>query len=669
MPPKKGGDQPKKAKPSAADKTFGMKNKKGSVAQKQIAAMQAQDKSNQKPDEKRKQAEKEQREREKAASEAAKREAAELFKPVQTQKVPFGVDPKTVLCQFYKQGHCEKGRKCKFSHDLQIGRRQEKKDLYQDTREQEKQEREKDTMDDWDEDKLRKVVLSKHGNPKTTTEKVCKFFIEAVENGKYGWFWTCPNGGDKCMYQHKLPPGFVLKTKEQRAAEKALMDKSPLKTLTLEDFLESERHKLTGELTPVTPETFAKWKKERLDKKAAEDEARKAKEATGRAMFESGNWKDSEDEDSDDDGEGVWNLEAMRNETEKLREAKEQERLAKANGGSLPENLSNGALDDDEVVEDDYQDIDGNKLGLGYPMARNLRASLPKDDKLFIYDTNHAATDNYTKEDKEESFGSVKGPQTSICSGPREVAELSGTIITVLPEPKHVKSVFDEILTSGLPQPSDPQMPPERMFIDCSTIDPITSQDVAASVRAGSCGHFVDAPMSGGVVGARAASLTFMVGAAAHIFERVEAILLRMGKKVWHLGDQGAGLSGKLANNYALAINNIGAAEAMNLGIKWGLEPKALANLINSSTGRSWPSQINSPVPGVVDSAPSSNNYEGGFGVSLMKKDLRLAMTAAKEAGARLELAEKADEVYDATTRQFPGKDFSVVYKYIKDVN
>ena len=120
-----------------------------------------------------------------------------------------------------------------------------------------------------------------------------------------------------------------------------------MKTLTLEDFLESERHKLTGTLTPVTPETFAKWKKERLDKRAAEAEAHKAKEATGKAMFESGDWKGSEDEDSESDegdgdaegeGEGQenngegWNLEAMRRETERLREEKEQERLVKLNG-------------------------------------------------------------------------------------------------------------------------------------------------------------------------------------------------------------------------------------------------------------------------------------------------------------------------------------------------
>lgn len=123
---------------------------------------------------------------------------------------------------------------------------------------------------------------------------------------------------------------FVLKTKEQRAAEKALMDKSPLATLTLEDFLESERHKLTGQLTPVNPETFAKWKKERLDKKAAEDQAKAMKEATGRAMFEKGDWQGSSDEDSDDDdgdNTGVWNLEALRRETEAARQRKEEERL------------------------------------------------------------------------------------------------------------------------------------------------------------------------------------------------------------------------------------------------------------------------------------------------------------------------------------------------------
>jgi isochorismate synthase EntC len=214
MPPKKVVEQgPKKAKASVEDKTFGMKNKKGGQAKRQIEQLKAQAKSNKTPEEKKKEAEKEQKAKEKAAAEAARAEAAELFKPVQVQKVPFGVDPKTVLCQFFKKGQCEKGRKCKFSHDLNIERKGAKRDLYQDTREEEeekrKEELQKDNMDDWDEEKLRKVVLSRHGNPKTTTDKVCKYFIGAVEEGKYGWFWTCPNGGDKCMYRHSLPPGYV----------------------------------------------------------------------------------------------------------------------------------------------------------------------------------------------------------------------------------------------------------------------------------------------------------------------------------------------------------------------------------------------------------------------------------------------------------------------------
>ncbi|KAI1422088.1 hypothetical protein F5Y12DRAFT_651062 [Xylaria sp. FL1777] len=337
MPPKK-KDDGKGKKPAAAkvvvDKTFGMKNKKGSAAQRQIKQIEATAKSSGSAEEKRKQAEKEARAREKKAAEDAKRETeALLARPSQIQKVPFGVDPKTVVCIFWKKGNCEKGKKCKFAHDLAVERKTEKKNLYTDIRAEEEEKKKLETSDDWDEEKLRKVVLSKKGNQVTTTDKVCKYFIEAIEDGKYGWFWVCPNGGDKCKYKHALPPGFVLKTKEQRAAEKALLDKSPLKTLTLEDFLESERHKLTGTLTPVTPESFAKWKKERMDKKAAEEQARQAKESTGRALFESGNWRfteDGDEDESEDEDDDAWNLEKLRKETQDIRDKKEEERIATA---------------------------------------------------------------------------------------------------------------------------------------------------------------------------------------------------------------------------------------------------------------------------------------------------------------------------------------------------
>jgi hypothetical protein len=209
MPPKQDKNAlGKKPAKTVEDRTFGMKNKKGAVAQKQIAQLQSMMKAGQSAEQKKKDAEKAQREREKKAAEDAKREAELLLnRPAQVQKVPFGVDPKTVVCIFFKKGNCEKGKKCKFSHDLSIERKTEKKDLYQDTRKEEEENKKQETSADWDEEKLRSVVLSKKGNQKTTTDKVCKFFISAIEDGKYGWFWICPNGGDKCMYKHALPPG------------------------------------------------------------------------------------------------------------------------------------------------------------------------------------------------------------------------------------------------------------------------------------------------------------------------------------------------------------------------------------------------------------------------------------------------------------------------------
>lgn len=295
---------------------------------------------------------------------------------------------------------------------------------------------------------------------------------------------------------------------------------------------------------------------------------------------------------------------------------------------------------------------------MGYPMAKNLRARIPKTDTLVISDLNVDATKNFIKEVGNDT-------RTEIAQSVREIAENSETVITVLPEPSHVKNVFHGMLTPELPQRGTQS---ERLFIDCSTIDPASSKEVANAVHCSGAGRFVDAPMSGGVVGARAGTLTFMLGAPGTLVDRIETILLMMGKRVFHLGDQGAGVSGKIANNYLLALNNIATAEAMNIGVKWGLDAHVLAGLINASTGKCWPSEVNNPVPGVVPDSPASKGYSGGFGVSLMNKDLKLAIAAAKESGARLELAEKARQVYDSMEgdEEFKSKDFSVVYEYLQ---
>lgn len=238
--------------------------------------------------------------------------------------------------------------------------------------------------------------------------------------------------------------------------------------------------------------------------------------------------------------------------------------------------------------------------------------------------------------------------------------------ITVLPEPSHVKNVFHHILHPPLtPLTSGP----ERLFIDCSTIDPTSSREVANAVHSTAQGRFVDAPMSGGVLGAQKGTLTFMLGASSRsggLIHRVTPVLELMGDRVLHLGGQGAGLSGKLANNYLLAVSNIAVAEAMTLGQRWGLDPIKLGELINGSTGRCWASEINNPVKGVSEGAPAERDYEGGFGIELMKKDLRLAIEEARRVGARVEMGERAGDVYEIAEEEGgKGKDFSVVYKWM----
>lgn len=310
MPPKKNNNPDQKSKAAkrtqaAADKTFGLKNKnKSKKVQEFVKQVEAQ---TQNANAKKSDAEKKRRQAEKKAEEQARIEAQQLLASVIQQKVPFGVDPKTVLCELFKNGACPKGNKCKFSHDLEIVRKTAKKDLYTDDR---KNTKENDTMDKWDEDKLRQVIISKHGNPRTTTDIVCKYFIEAVENSKYGWFWNCPNG-DTCKYKHSLPEGFVLKTKEQKLAEKrAAANKVEI---TLEEFIETERAKLPKKLTPVTLESFTEWKaKQEVQKKKQEEEElkkSKVKVVSGKQLLLSGKYVDTEDDGDDSNG---WNMDDLR---------------------------------------------------------------------------------------------------------------------------------------------------------------------------------------------------------------------------------------------------------------------------------------------------------------------------------------------------------------------
>ncbi|EDO42913.1 predicted protein, partial [Nematostella vectensis] len=184
-----------------------------------------------------------------------------LFKPVITQKVSAGADPRSVLCAFFKQGQCGKGDKCKFSHDLNMERKGEKRSLYVDQRDAE-DDLKNDTMDKWDQQKLEEVIEKKHGAKEKTmpkTEIVCKYFLEAVEKNLYGWFWSCPNGG-KCIYRHALPPGYVLKKKQEK-------EDSEKDEISIEELIETERTRLGTNLTRVTLETFLAWKQRKIKEK------------------------------------------------------------------------------------------------------------------------------------------------------------------------------------------------------------------------------------------------------------------------------------------------------------------------------------------------------------------------------------------------------------------
>jgi 3-hydroxyisobutyrate dehydrogenase len=207
----------------------------------------------------------------------------------------------------------------------------------------------------------------------------------------------------------------------------------------------------------------------------------------------------------------------------------------------------------------------------------------------------------------------------------------------------------------------------ERLFIDTSTIDPMTSGEVSKSITSTRQGQFIDAPMSGGVVGAGAGTLTFMIGGPENLIPRATEVLSMMGKRVLHMGSQGAGLKAKLANNYLLALNNIATCEAMNMGIKWGVNAKALAGMINTATGKCWPSEVNNPVPGVIETSPASRDYDGGFGVALMNKDLKLALAACDDIGIKNRMGPVAKQIYDEVQAddKLKRKDFSVVYRYI----
>ncbi|RMO54990.1 3-hydroxyisobutyrate dehydrogenase [Pseudomonas amygdali pv. eriobotryae] len=277
---------------------------------------------------------------------------------------------------------------------------------------------------------------------------------------------------------------------------------------------------------------------------------------------------------------------------------------------------------------------------MGAPMARNL---IKAGHTLQVFDLNKSVL---------AEFAGL-GAQAS--DSPRQAAEGSELVITMLPAAAHVRSVYlnDDGVLKGI----SPGVP----AVDCSTIDPQTIRDIAA-VAAQQGVVLGDAPVSGGTGGAQAGTLTFMVGGSAEHFAVLKPVLEQMGRNIVHCGEVGTGQIAKICNNMLLAISMIGVSESMALGNALGIDTHVLAGIINTSTGRCWSSEAYNPWPGIVETAPASRGYSGGFGAELMLKDLGLATEAARAAHQPVILGAVAQQLYQAMSlRGDGGKDFSAI--------
>jgi len=287
-------------------------------------------------------------------------------------------------------------------------------------------------------------------------------------------------------------------------------------------------------------------------------------------------------------------------------------------------------------------------LGLGQMGSRMASNLLDKTDlPVVIYDTN------------PKSMSSLEAKGARVAASGEEVARQAHVIMTMLPATQHVQAVFGDIII--------PHARKGTLLIDGSTIDPTASKALAA--RAKTMGlDMVDAPVSGGVGGAEAGTLTFMVGGDVQCVKKAEVSMLRhMGKKVVHCGPVGTGAIAKICNNLILGINMVGVAEAMRLGVALGMDPHILNGVVNASSGRSWVTETYNPCPTVVPSAPSSHDYQGGFASKLMQKDLGIAGDAAKVVGVPLPLGAAAQQLYALMqVNDLGNKDFSSVYRFLE---
>ncbi|KAK4185878.1 putative 3-hydroxyisobutyrate dehydrogenase protein [Podospora australis] len=310
---------------------------------------------------------------------------------------------------------------------------------------------------------------------------------------------------------------------------------------------------------------------------------------------------------------------------------------------------------------------------MGYPMAKSLRAGLGPEKTLLICDVNTEALKRF----KAETSAAGHGPVEVIENG-YEAVKAANIVITMLPGSAAVKSVYLDPKTGVLAGAiaSSSSQEENKLIMECGTIESDTILSVASAVSSSSVSDkvtFVDAPVSGGPMGAQNATLTFMVGCSpavsSTIFPLVKSLLEHMGNKdgIFLCGDVGAGTAFKIINNYLSAITSLAASEALNIGVKAGLDPKLLTEVINASGGQCWVTSKSNPVPGVQENVPSSRGYEGGFRIELCAKVLGMGTKLAADVGARTILDKPTLEAFKEAIEdeRYKGKDARVVYKWL----
>ena len=281
---------------------------------------------------------------------------------------------------------------------------------------------------------------------------------------------------------------------------------------------------------------------------------------------------------------------------------------------------------------------------MGLPMANNL---VKAGHTVQGFDTS------------AEILGQVSDVGIVTCAAAKDAAENAETIVTMLPNGEISLSVFNEIVQTAAK---------DTLIIDCSTVDVESAKKAHVIAREAGLGC-LDAPVSGGISGAAAGTLTFMIGGSEADCKRAGPVLDIMGGRQVRCGEGGAGQIAKICNNMLLAVSMIGTGEAFSLGQKLGLDPQALFDVMSTSSGSCWSINTYCPVPGIGPQSPADNNYKPGFATSLMIKDAGLAQQAADSCGQATPLGAHALQLYNefANTEEID-MDFSAIITFLEDI-